>query len=68
MAEQLSGWTLDSSTGVITFTTAPAGSVIVRAGFEFDVPVRFDGDTLDVTIDFERLGSTTSIAPLEIRK
>ena len=68
MAEQLSGWTLDATTGVITFTTAPAGGVIIRAGFEFDVPVRFDSDTLDVTLDFERLGSITSIPLLEIRR
>lgn len=65
MVEQMSGWTLDSTTGVITFTTAPANGVIVRAGFEFDVPVRFDSDTLDVTLDFERLGSITSIPLLE---
>jgi uncharacterized protein (TIGR02217 family) len=68
MVEQMSGWTLDSPTGVITFTTAPAGGVIVRAGFEFDVPVRFDSDTLDVTLDFERLGSITAIPLLEIRR
>jgi len=68
MVEQLSGWTVDTTTGVITFTTAPAGGVIVRAGFEFDVPVRFDSDTLDVILDFERLGSITSIALLEIRR
>ena len=66
--EQLTGWTLDPTTGVLTFTTAPAGGVIVRAGFEFDVPVRFDSDTLDVTLDFERLGSITSIPLLEIRR
>ena len=68
MVEQMSGWTLDTTTGVITFTTAPAGGVIVRAGFEFDVPVRFDSDTLDVTLDFERLGSITAIPLLEIRR
>ena len=68
MVEQLSGWTLDTTTGVITFTAAPASGVIVRAGFEFDVPVRFDSDTLDVTLDFERLGSITSIPLLEIRR
>ena len=68
MVEQMSGWTLDTTTGVITFTTAPAGGVIVRAGFEFDVPVRFDSDSLDVTLDFERLGSITAIPLLEIRR
>ena len=68
MVEQMSGWTVDTTTGVITFTTAPAGGVAVRAGFEFDVPVRFDSDTLDVTLDFERLGSITAIPLLEIRR
>ena len=68
MVEQMSGWTLDATTGVITFTTAPANGVIIRAGFEFDVPVRFDSDTLDVTLDFERLGSITSIPLVEIRR
>ncbi|SDG06359.1 DUF2460 domain-containing protein [Rhodobacter capsulatus] len=68
MVEQLSGWALDTTTGVVTFTTAPESGVIVRAGFEFDVPVRFDSDTLDVTLDFERLGSITAIPLLEIRR
>ena len=68
MVEQMSGWTVDTTTGVVTFTTAPTNGVTVRAGFEFDVPVRFDSDTLDVTLDFERLGSITSIPLLEIRK
>jgi uncharacterized protein (TIGR02217 family) len=68
MVEQMSGWTVDTTTGVVTFTTAPANGVIVRAGFEFDVPVRFDSDTLDVTLDFERLGSITAIPLLEIRR
>ena len=66
--EQLTGWTLDPTTGVITFTAAPGAGVIVRAGFEFDVPVRFDTDMLDVTLDIERLGSITSIPLLEIRR
>jgi uncharacterized protein (TIGR02217 family) len=65
--EQLSGWTLDATTGAVTFTTAPGNGVIVRAGFEFDVPVRFDTDMLDVTLDIERLGSITSIPLIEVR-
>ena len=68
MVEQMSGWTVDTTTGVVTFTTAPAGGVAVRSGFEFDVPVRFDSDSLDVTLDFERLGSITAIPLLEIRR
>ncbi|SNR22635.1 TIGR02217 family protein [Paracoccus sediminis] len=64
---QASGWSVSTSTGLITFTTAPALGVAITAGFEFDVPVRFDTDALDVTLDLERLGSITSIPLVEIR-
>ena len=66
--EQTSGWFVDTTTGLITFTTAPANGTAITAGFEFDVPVRFDTDTLDVTLDIERLGSITSIPLIEIRR
>jgi uncharacterized protein (TIGR02217 family) len=66
--EQLSGWSVDATTGVITFGSAPGPGVPVAAGFEFDTPVRFDTDTLDVTLDLERLGSIASIPLLEIRR
>ncbi|SIR08373.1 TIGR02217 family protein [Paracoccus thiocyanatus] len=63
-----SGWTLDSATGIVTFSAAPGPSIAITAGFEFDVPVRFDSDALDVTLDIERLGSITSIPLVEIRR
>ena len=64
---QASGWSVSTATGLITFTTAPAAGVAITAGFEFDVPVRFDTDVLDVTLDLERLGSITSIPLIELR-
>lgn len=42
--EQTSGFTLDTATGVITFSSAPSGTVTWSG--QFDVPVRFDTDTL----------------------
>ena len=66
--DQLSGWTVDTATGVVSFANPPGDGVAVRAGFEFDVPVRFDSDTLDVPLDIERLGSITSIPLVEIRR
>jgi len=66
--EQMSGWSIDPTTGSVTFTTAPGAGVAITAGYEFDVPVRFDSDTLDVTLDVERLGSITSIPLIEIRR
>ena len=65
---QITGWTVNTSTGVVTFAAAPAPGVAISAGFDFDVPVRFDTDTLDVTLDFERLGSITSIPLIEVRR
>ena len=67
-APQITGWTINTITGVVTFAAAPALGVTITAGFEFDVPVRFDTDTLDVTLDFERLGSITSIPLIEVRR
>ena len=64
---QASGWSVSTTTGLITFTTAPTAGVAITAGFEFDVPVRFDTDALDVTLDLERLGSITSIPLMELR-
>lgn len=65
--ELFSGWSVDLTTGVVTLAAAPAPGAVVTAGFEFDVPVRFDSDLLDVTLDIERLGSITSIPMIEIR-
>lgn len=66
--EQGVGWSAATTTGQITFDTAPGAGVAISAGFEFDVPVRFDTDALDVTLDLERLGSITSIPLLELRQ
>ena len=66
--DQTSGWSVDTTTGFVSFDTAPASSIAITAGFEFDVPVRFDSDTLDVTLDIERLGSITSIPLVELRR
>jgi uncharacterized protein (TIGR02217 family) len=66
--EQASGWSVATATGLVTFAAPPGAGVAIGAGFEFDVPVRFDSDTLDVTLDIERLGSITSIPLVELRR
>jgi uncharacterized protein (TIGR02217 family) len=48
---QSSGFTIDHTTGMVTFSSAPANGVLVNADFDFDVPVRFDADQLAVRID-----------------
>ena len=64
---QASGWSVSTTTGLVTFTTDFATGVAITAGLEFAVPVRVDTDSLDVTLDLERLGSITSIPLVEIR-
>ena len=46
-------YTLDDTTGIVTFTAGniPTAGQAVTAGFEFDVPVRFDTDRLSVNIN-----------------
>ena len=65
--EQLSGWLVNVTTGLITFTTAPAAGVDITADFEFDVPVRFDTDHMAVTIESYRLHRWQPIPILELR-
>ena len=42
---------VDYMRGVIQFETAPAMGAIITAAFEFDVPVRFVSDALDIELD-----------------
>jgi uncharacterized protein (TIGR02217 family) len=62
-----SGWSVDVTTGVVTFTTAPATGVVVTADFDFDVPARFDTDQMEITIETYELGSWGQIPVVEIR-
>ncbi|MBY6055379.1 DUF2460 domain-containing protein [Leisingera daeponensis] len=66
--EQFSGWSVDATTGLVTFDAAPGAGVEIAAGFEFDVPCRFDTDSIDTTLDIERNGSIDSIPIIEIRE
>jgi uncharacterized protein (TIGR02217 family) len=61
------GWTLEEL-GVITFETAPAAGAEVRAGFEFDVPVRFAEDRLDVAGAAFAAGEAPSVLVVELRE
>ena len=64
--EQTSGWSVNTTTGIVTFTTAPANLAEIRAGFEFDVPVRFDSDDMQLSHASWQNG-TLSIPLIEVR-
>ena len=62
-------FTVDTATGVITFAPGqfPANGQTVTAGFEFDVPARFDTDKLEVNVAGFKHGAIPVIPIVEIR-
>jgi uncharacterized protein (TIGR02217 family) len=63
----VSGWTLQPG-GVIRFAVPPAAGTQVRAGFLFDVPVRFTADDLTVSSATFAAGEAVSVPLVEIRE
>lgn len=39
-------YTVNYATGIITFGVSPAPTAVIKSGYEYDVPVRFDVDDL----------------------
>lgn len=54
--QQASGWTLNASTGVVTFSAAPGSGVAVAWAGEFHVPARFATDALSLGLQGVRFG------------
>lgn len=54
--------------GVIAFATAPSAGAVVRAGFLFDVPVRFAEDRLDISGAEFAAGEAPSVPLIELRE
>lgn len=64
---QASGWSVNTATGVVTFSSAPGSGVAVTADFEFDVPARFDTDRLSTVLDAYGVYSVLDVPIVEIR-
>ncbi len=60
-------WTIDTATGLVTFQTPPDLGAEVRAGFEFDIPVRFDTDRIDTSVSSFQAGQAPSVPVIEVR-
>ena len=58
---------VDAATGLVTLVAAPAAGAAVTAGFEFDTPVRFDGDRIDVTLESFNAARVGAVALVEVR-
>ncbi len=60
-------WSLQPG-GKVLFQIAPAAGAVIRAGFLFDVPVRFAEDRLDITGAAFAAGEAPSVPLVEVRE
>lgn len=58
---------VDHESGVVTFDHPPDLGAEIRAGFEFDVPVRFDTDAIMASISSFQAGEAPNIPIVEVR-
>lgn len=58
---------VDTASGVITFADAPDPDTEITAGFEFDVPVRFDTAIIQTSVASFNAGDVPSVPIIEVR-
>lgn len=58
---------IDSATGMITFANPVANGETVTAGYEFDVPVRFDTDRIHTSLASFQAGEVPNVPIVEVR-
>ncbi len=61
------GFEAEPITGRVTLEIAPEQDAVITAGFEFHVPVRFDSDALDLTLEAFGAGEAAHIPLIEVR-
>ncbi len=64
--DQTTGWTLNDTTGMISFDAPPLSGEVVSAGFEFDCHVRFDADRIDAVVEGFDAGRVVSLNLQEV--
>jgi uncharacterized protein (TIGR02217 family) len=65
--EMETGFTVDAATGMATLEAPPGAGAAVTAGFEFDTPVRFDTDRIEVTLESFEAGRMAAAPLIEVR-
>jgi uncharacterized protein (TIGR02217 family) len=63
---ETTNYSIDYTTGIVTFVLPPANGVPITWGGEFDVPCRFDTDELPLSLDFYGYASG-SVPIVEVR-
>ncbi|MDA5094409.1 DUF2460 domain-containing protein [Aliiroseovarius sp. KMU-50] len=60
-------YSYDHTTGLVTFVTAPEVGAEITAGYEFDVPVRFDADRIHTSVSSFQAGDAPNVPVVEVR-
>jgi uncharacterized protein (TIGR02217 family) len=60
-------FTVNPETGELTFVLPPDLGTRITAGFEFDVPVRFDTDSIQTSVASFQAGEVPSVPVVEVR-
>ncbi|AEI93410.1 DUF2460 domain-containing protein [Roseobacter litoralis] len=60
-------YVVDAATGIIRFTVPPQFGASVTAGFEFDVPVRFDTNSIQTSVASFQAGEIPTVPIIEVR-
>ena len=60
-------YTVDVINGLVTFVNAPHPGDQITAGFEFDVPVRFDTPSIQTSVTHFQAGDIPNVPVVEIR-
>ena len=60
-------FTVNAETGEVTFVLPPELGTRISAGFEFDVPVRFDSDAIQTSVASFQAGDAPKVPVVEIR-
>ncbi len=60
-------YTVDTATGIVSFASPPDVGAEITAGFEFDVPVRFDTDSIQTSVASFQAGEVPDVPVVEVR-
>ena len=60
-------FTVEEARGIVTLNLPPALGAVVTAGCEFDVPVRFDTDSISASIASFQAGEVPAVPVIEVR-
>ncbi|MBD8553171.1 DUF2460 domain-containing protein [Rhizobium sp. CFBP 8762] len=65
--KRVDAFRVDPATGMVQLAIAPPVGALVQAGFEFDVPVRFDTDRIEINLAQFNAGAIPAIPLMEIQ-